>query len=255
MTPETRDEMTDFGPRLAQALPRVDHEIGAAALFPVAHLGGEDGAELLVRHPRPPEHAAALHMRGRRHDDGGIDVGMAAALEEQRDVERDDRRAVLPRRREERLLRLPHHRMHDRLKAAARPGVPEHRRAELRAVDTVRPGRPRKRRLDRRERRAAGPLQPVHLRIGVEHGNARASQHRRDGRLAHADRTGEAEDDHRVSNAFSSSSQPSGGATPKNSEKAIAAWPISISSPSTVSMPRAAAAFKRPVSSGLYTMS
>jgi hypothetical protein len=38
MAPETRDEMTDFGAGFAQALARVDHEISATALFPVAHL-------------------------------------------------------------------------------------------------------------------------------------------------------------------------------------------------------------------------
>lgn len=237
MTPETRDEMTDFGAGFAQALAGVDHKIGAAALFPVAHLRGEDRRELFAAHPRPCEHAAALHMRGRRHHDGRIDVRVAAAFEQERNIERDDRRAVSPRFGQKCLLRLPHHGVHDRLESAARFGVAEHGRAEFRAVDALGAGGAREHRFDRCERRAAGALQPVHLGIGIEHGHARAPQHRRDGRLAHPDRAGETKDDHCVSRAFSSSSQPSGGAAPKNSENAIAACPISISSPSTVSRP------------------
>lgn len=237
MTPETRDEMTDFSARFAQALPGVDHEIGAAALFPVAHLGGEDRRELFVAHPQPREHAAALHVRGRGHHDGRVDMRVAATFEKEGNIERDDRRAVLPRFGQESLLRLPHQGMHDFFEAAAGFGVAEHGRAEFRTIDALRTGRAREGRLDRRKRSAAGALQPVHLGIGIEHGHTRAPQHRRDGRLAHADRTSETENDHCVSRAFSSSSHPSGGSAPKNSEKAIAAWPISISSPSTVSRP------------------
>ena len=95
MTPETRDEMTDFGARFAPALPRVDHEIGAAALFPVAHLCGEDRRELFMAHPRPREHAAALHVRGRRHHNGRVDMRMTAAFEKEGNIERDDRRALI----------------------------------------------------------------------------------------------------------------------------------------------------------------
>ena len=176
-------------------------------------------------------------MRGRRHHNGRVDMRMTAAFEKERNIKRDDGDTVMPRRFQKRHLRLPHHRMHDRLESAPRFGVAEHRGAEFRAVDPLGAGRARKCCFDRRERRAAGSLQPVHLGIGIEHRHARTPQHRRNGRLAHADRTGETENDHCVSRAFSSSSQPSGGVAPKNSEKAIAAWPISISSPSTVSRP------------------
>ena len=237
MTPETRDEMTDFSAGFAQALPRVDHEISAAALFPVAHLSRKDGKEFFAAHAPPRQHAAALHMRGRGYDDGGVNMGMTAAFEKKRNIERDHGDTVLPCLFQKRLLRLPHHGMHDRLESAARIRVAEHRGTKFCAVNAVRSGRTRKCCFDRRERRTAGALQPVDFGIGIEHRHARAPQHRRDGRLAHADRAGETEDDHCASSALSSSSQPSGGGAPKNSEKAIAAWPISISSPSTVSRP------------------
>ncbi|RKS85580.1 hypothetical protein DFR51_3500 [Sphingosinicella microcystinivorans] len=187
MTPETRDEMTDFSPRFAQALSRVDHEIRAAALFAVTHLSGEDRRKLLMAHSRPRQHAAALHMRGCGHHDGGVDMRVAAAFEEKGDIERDDCRAVLPRLGQKRLLRLPHQRMHDFFQAAAGFGVAEHRGTKFWAIDALGSGRAGERRLDRFDRSAAGALQPVHLCISVEHGHARASQHCRDRRLPHAD--------------------------------------------------------------------
>lgn len=187
MTPETRDEMTDFSPRFAQALPRVDHEIRAAALFAIAHLGGEDRGELFAAHSRPRQHAPPLYMRGRGHDNGGVDMRVAATFEEEGNIERDDRRAVLPRLGQKRLLRLPHQRMHDFFQAAAGFGVAEHRGTKFGAIDALGSGRAGERRLDRFDRRAAGALQPVHLCISVEHRHARASQHCRDRRLPHAD--------------------------------------------------------------------
>lgn len=251
MAPETRDEMTDFCAGYAQASAGVDHEIRAAAFFAVAHLGCEDRFELFGRHSRPRQHAAALHMRGRGHDDRGIHQRMAAAFEQQRNIERRDRGAVFPRRRQKSLLRLPHHGVDDRFETSAGFGIAEYGGAELCAIQPAGAGRSRKGRLDRRQRLPARALQPVHLGIGIEDGHPRAPQHRRDRRLAHADRAGQTKHDHCASSAFSSSSQSSGGAAPKNSENAIAAWPISISSPSTVARPRASAARSSAVSSGL----
>ncbi len=187
MTPETRDEMIDFGPRFAQALPCIDHEIRTAALFTIAHLRGKDRGELFAAHSRPRQHAPPLHMRRRGHDNGGVDMRVAAAFEEEGNIERDDRRAVLPRLGQKRLLRLPHQRMHDFFQAAAGFSVAEHGCAEFRAVDTLGAGRTWERCLDRFDRRATGALQPVHLGIGIEHGYARAPQHCCDGRLSHAD--------------------------------------------------------------------
>ena len=121
---------------------------------------------------------------------------------------------------------------------------------ELRTIDADRTGGTGKGGLDRSQQRAARPLQPVNLAIGVEHGHATRPQHRGDGRFAHADRTGQPDSDHAFNSARSSSSRSRGGAAPKNSSNASAACPISISRPSTVAKPRAAAARSSPVSSG-----
>src|SRR3546814_349024 len=153
--------------------------------------------------------------------------------------------------------------MDNRLERGEFVAVAEHARAEFLSIDAVRSGGAGKARLDRSDQGAAGPLQPVYLGVGIEHGDAFALKHRRGGRLAHANRAGEAEDEgaakpragaravrHAVSSPRNSSSRPSGGEAPKNSSKASAAWPISMSSPSTTPSPRASAAARSPVCSG-----
>ena len=62
------------------------------------------------------------------------------------------------------------------------------------AVDLAVRGRARKRRLDQRRRLAF--VEPVHGRIGVVHRHALLGEQLRGGGLAHADRAGEAEDEH-----------------------------------------------------------
>src|SRR3546814_3309129 len=57
-------------------------------------------------------------------------------------------------------------------------GIAEHARAEFLPVDAVRAGGSGKARLDRGDERAARPLQPVDLGIGVEDGHAFALEHR-----------------------------------------------------------------------------
>src|SRR3546814_6573367 len=84
----------------------------------------------------------------------------------------------------------------------------------------VRAGGSGKARLDRGDERAARPLQPVDLGIGVEDGHAFALEHHCRGRFPHADRSGEPEDErpaepragalpspHAISSARSSSSR------------------------------------------------
>ena len=74
--------------------------------------------------------------------------------------------------------------------AAASPSTAS---AERGAVDARRAGRAGKARLDRRDDAPGRALQPVDRGVGVEHRHALVGEHRRDGRLAHADRAGEAQ--------------------------------------------------------------
>ena len=65
-------------------------------------------------------------------------------------------------------------------------------------------------------------------------GTPSSREHPRHGRLAHADRAGEAEDDHGVSSLAQLVIVSRGGGRPRrNTRNASAAWPISIASPST----------------------
>lgn len=187
-------------------------------------------------------------MVRRRYDDRGIAASPAAAFEQQRNVEYDN--AGMPVGGKELPLRAADERVNDLFQLAQPFWIAEHSGAKPRPVKTVRTRRSGKGLLDRGQCRAARLLQPVHLRIGIKHMNAGFAEHRRDGRLSHADRTGEAEHDHCASSARSSSSCSRGGAAPKNISNASAAWPISISSPSTVSRPRARAAASSGVTNG-----
>ena len=130
--------------------------------------------------------------------------------------------------------------------------IVQHPFTQHRAIDPARPCRPGKGLLDRPHQTAIRALQAVHRGIGVEHRYALFGEHRRDGRFAHADRAGQPDPDHATNSARSASSRASsrGGATPKNNSNASAAWPISMSSPSTVSSPRDRAAASNGVSSG-----
>ena len=136
--------------------------------------------------------------------------------------------------------------------------VTEHRRAELLAVDAFRTGCAGKLLFDGFEQCATRPLQLVNGGVGVENRHVEALKHRRDGRLAHADRTGEAENEgfgHWVSNLRSSASCSRGGNSPKNFSNAFAACPISIASPSIVERPLARARLSKSVSTGVVTIS
>ena len=84
--------------------------------------------------------------------------------------------------------------MHDFLESLELFGVTEYRSAQFLPVDSVRSGRPGKFRRDGRQQRTARSLQFVDGSIGIEHRYPQITHHARHGRLAHADRTGEAED-------------------------------------------------------------
>ena len=93
------------------------------------------------------------------------------------------------------------------------------------------------------DRRAARRVEPVHLGVGVVDRRALLGEHRRGGRLAHADRAGEADDDHaRASSAASASAAHVDVGRRRAAEQGLRssarAWPISMASPSTVRRPR-----------------
>ena len=137
----------------------------------------------------------ALHLRRGADDDRHVDQLVGTGLEQQRDLEHGHLGAAL------RLARAG---------TSARPRAPgDARSPPARRSVRARPAAPRELVRDRRRRASScretpprsGPprstvVEAVHLRIGIEHRNAARAQTRRRGRLAHADRAGETDDQH-----------------------------------------------------------
>ena len=103
-------------------------------------------------------------------------------------------------------------RVDDRFQRCELAWVGQHPLREQVAVDRTVAGCARKPPLDPLDQHAAGALQRAHHRVGVEHRDAGALEHRRDRRLAHADRPGEREA-HHGSITRCSRSAPSSGSS------------------------------------------
>ncbi len=132
---------------------------------------------------------------------------------------------------EEGLALTRHGGMDERLEPAQLDGLVEHAFGERGTVDAGGTGRPREPGLDLGDQRAFRALEAVDDGVGIEHRHAFGREHPRDGALAHADRAGEAESDHRVSSSSSSASCPRGGIAPNRRWKDGAACSISMDSP------------------------
>lgn len=204
----------------------MDDEVGPPPLFHVRHLLTQDGLKFLRSHRGATQHPLALQKgRGGDHDDG-VAAALAAGLEQQRDVERDQRQPPPRRPPEERLLGLAHQRMQDAFEPPKGGSVAEHPRAEGAPVDRPVDDRARERRRDRRHGPTATAEQAVDHGIGIMDGDAEAAKLRGRGALAHADGTGEADDDHCYV-PRSTSARNSGvtsGSTPNQAAKAGRAW-------------------------------
>ena len=240
--------------RRVEAARGIDDPVGARALFGVGHLAGKNPVEPFGSHSRAARaHARAAFPPGPRR--------------------RSPCRTRLPRRfrttRECRTAR-PAHRHWSVMKrvrswwtagwtiassAASSSGSPSTARGKRLAIDRAVAGGAGKARLDRRHQPPARPLQRAHRR---RRHRTRERRHRRtcrDGRLAHADRSGERDADHGRSLCHRSASRSRGGSLPNNSLKLAAACSTSMSSPVTTASPRSRAAAMSGVSAGALTMS
>jgi hypothetical protein len=174
-----------------KATPGVDHVVAEAALLRVRKLPGEDRRERFPRHAFSCQDALSLDL-GRGGDDGnGIAAAVGARLEEERNIEGDERRGRVPQ--EELLLGRPHQRVDDPLQAAKGLVIAENTPGKRRPVDHAIRSHAGKGRRDRSDRRAR--IKAVNGRVGIMDGDAAASKHRRGRRFAHADRAGEPEDE------------------------------------------------------------
>ena len=142
--------------------------------------------------------------------------------------------------------------MHDLLQPDDRLRIADDAARKLGAIDHAFLDSARKRRLDQGGRSAG--IEAMHGLVGIVDGNAGIGEQLRRGRLAHADRAGEAEHDHffRSISATTSSRRlvDTSGITSNHFAKAGAAWCSSMPRPSTVFSPRRAAAASSGVFSG-----
>lgn len=216
-------------------------------------------AEFFFGHVGAAQNPLSLKPGRRRHHDHCVAQPLAAGLEKQGNVEAYQRRAAPGVTSDESLRFATYPRMQDRLQAPQGGGISKHPGAELAPVDAACDDDTRKGGIDRRHCSAAAGHQAMHGRVGVVHRHAEAPQHIRRRRLAHTDRAGQAQDTgpaptstpfHFEARTNLRKAGVTLGSMPNQLAKPGAAWCSSMPRPSTVGLPRAAAAASRAVSSG-----
>jgi hypothetical protein len=124
---------------------------------------------------------------------------LAAAFKEQRDVEGDNRDPPGAAKPEKPFFAGFHHRVNDPFEPRESLGIRKDTLAEKRAIDpTFFRANAGKFGGDRLHRRPARRQQSMHHPIGIEEWDAEPSQRLCCSAFAHADRAGEAENDHRT---------------------------------------------------------
>ena len=234
--PQRLDDLVYLSLGIGKTEAGVDDEIGALALHRIGHLTGQYRLELSLRHLAAGHDALPLHIRRRCNHSYYIGPLVAAGFEQQRDVEDDDVRLVRDRFFQKGAVGLGDDGMDDALELFHRIGIFRDLAAQLGAVDpAVFADDPRKRPLDGRNGLAARRIGGVNRSVGVVHGDAARSEHRRGGRFTHADGACEGELDHaRAATASlqALSAEASSGEIPNQMRKAAAACPTNMGSPS-----------------------
>ena len=92
--------------------------VGAAPLDPVRHLTREDRIEFFRRHPRTLQSATALKPGRCGQYENRVDLAIGTNLEQERDVEDDERNPPARGCRQETYRRTPRERMEDSLEPA-----------------------------------------------------------------------------------------------------------------------------------------
>ena len=178
----------------------------------------------------------------------------AAFFKQKRNVEQDQ--GLVTIFIEKSLAQFCHGRVNQLFESLQGCRIAKHRRSQLLPVNACAGRRSGEQRFDLLHQSPARSLQLMDGGIGIEQGNPFVDEHLRDGRFSHADRAGQADDIgllplHPATSSFLSSSSCSiGGVAPKNSSNASAAWPISMSRPSTTASSLFLAARSSFVSSG-----
>ena len=182
-------------------MARLDDVVRRRPLLRVGHLPREDGGELLLRHPRPREDALALDIGGSRDDDDRIQElgarGGVHGLEEERYVEAYEPLTIRGGALNEGVAISGDKRVHQGLQpfqGVFSSGSQDCSR-KFRPIDTaVVRAHARECIADRLNCSSTGSIQRMHAGIRIVDGKARTSEELRSGRLAHADRACQADD-------------------------------------------------------------
>src|SRR6185312_12777913 len=89
------DKCIDLTMHVRKSGPAVHNEVGPRALFFIRQLAGKQMFEPLYRHAGSRQHAFALHVMRRAEHDRDVDALVRAGLEQQRDLEHGQPRALL----------------------------------------------------------------------------------------------------------------------------------------------------------------
>ena len=152
----------DLLARRLQRAARIDHEIGARALFGIGDLAGQQRLEFFRRHARTRQHPLALHVGRRGHDDDFVKQSSTRRLEQKWDIEHYNTGAAHEAGLQKLRLRFAHEWMHDRFQPLDRLGIADNARRQRCAVDAAILGNTGKRRFNRHNRRAAWFIERMH---------------------------------------------------------------------------------------------
>lgn len=182
---------------IVEAVRGVDHKIRPKSLVRIRRLLGEYGLQLRFGHLPARKDALALHSFRRSGDHNSVNSLFSAGLEQERDVHHDDVGPVGARLFQKRDAHGIDDGVNDGFEFVQRLGIMDDALAKSGAVDRSLVVRySGKRPFKRRDRLSAGRIGPVNGCVSVKHRHSAAREHLRGRRLAHADRSGETENDH-----------------------------------------------------------
>ncbi len=191
----------DAGPGMALGKTGHHDMVRPAQLFPIRHLAAADVLEDLSCHAGAAQHPGCLDERRCMDHAGGIDTRFATGLEEQGHIEDHETAAVSGGSSEKAVLIPAHQGMDQRFKSGECPGITDDTGAKKLTVDagslSLTRHHPGKGAAHRPDSGAAWTVEPVHTAIGIVNEGAALGEHAGNGGLSHADRTSQAEHEHR----------------------------------------------------------
>ena len=175
--------------------------VGATQFLPVRHLAATDIVEHCPGHAGAAQDSGYLDERWRMDDAGGIDPRFAACLEEQGNIKHHETTALPGGTPEKKLLIALNQRMNQRFKLAKQSGITDDTLTQALTVDagsaSLTSHYPGKCAADRLDSSSARTIQSVNTAIRIVDEGPAARQHGGDSGFSHADRTSQAEHEHR----------------------------------------------------------